>query len=323
MTSKTVTPAEFDAAEFDLIQRRDKAWSSLGRLMDIAHRMAGDRQRGFGTGSWQLTDGAAEMKLAAMAQGADSLDLSMRKRPSEVIALIVETRNIIRELQQRIEDMEAVFRAAPWNRYFPCLNADGHIHASLRGCPTVRPGTSMGWATQMSGLTPDEAIHGVEGVFEGLGETLCSVCFPGAPAEWCRTRSEVTKAERAAAKAAKAEAKFVKNLRPDEIFRTHDGERIETVAAAKALVRKPAETEIELEWNRSEGAAIRSSYPERQVNMIASIEARLGAEGNDAGRANEILMIREAAAPGTGWTQADADKAVASAAKRAHKAWFG
>ena len=56
---------------------------------------------------------------------------------------------------------------------------------------------------------------------------------------------------------------------------------------------------------------------------MARLTEHLPAVQADARHANAILLAREAAAPGTGWTQADADKAVASAAKRTRKAYFG
>jgi hypothetical protein len=187
----------------------------------------------------------------------------------------------------------------------------------------------------MSGLTPGQAIHGVEGQFEGLGETLCSVCFPDAPAEWCRTRSEVTRAEREAAKAAmnaeRDAARAVKNLTEAETaqFTMMDRyDRPKTVAAAKALVRQPHETRVELEWNRSAEAKARWVSPdsglgeERYSQFIANLESRLAEETLAAELADEILFAREAATPGTGWTRDDSDKAAAATVKRTRQAYF-
>jgi len=318
--------AEFDAAEFELIARRYEALSLLARLQQHAHRMTGDTKRGF-SGRWEMTDEQAEMAVHAMAGDDDGYVPRAGMRPSELLTQIVAARDAINELNGSIAAAENEYRACGgWQRYFPCLNSDGHIHATLRACPTVRWDTSMGWATEYSGLTADQAIHGLPGEFDGLGETLCSVCFPDAPADWCRTRSDVTRAEREAAKAAKdAERDAVKAAKSlAETFRTHDGDRIATVAAAKAIVRKPAETQAELEWHQSEDARKRFALHDRQdlADRIARIEHRLEMERADAVQLSYILIAREAAAPGTGWSQADQDKALADALKRNRRSWF-
>jgi hypothetical protein len=323
MTRQQMT--EFDAAEFELIVRRDQAFSLLARLQQQAHHMAGDKRRGFGSTRWEMTDGQAEMAVHCTAEGTDSYVPQYGMRPSDLITQVVTARNAINELNASIEAAENEYRAyGGWQRYFPCLNTDGHIHATLRGCKTVYWDTSMGWATQYSGLTTDEAIHGIPGQFEGLGETLCSVCFPDAPVEWCRTRSEVTRTERMAAKAAKdAErdaVKAAKNLA--ETFRTWDGDRITTVAAAKALVRKLAETQVELEWNQTLEASRRWVNPDLYNEFIARAEVSLACDRKDAEALGLILADREVTAPGTGWSRADQDKALADALKRHRRAWF-
>lgn len=316
--------AEFDAAEFEVIVRRDQAMTRLEHLTDVVHRMARDRKRGFGS-SWTMTDRQAEEALRQLADGDDKRDLSAQMRPSELITKVDDYHQGIAELSAHIEGMENQYRASGgWQRYFPCLNTDGHIHATLRGCRTVQWDTSMSWATEHSGLTADEAIHGIPGEFEGLGETLCSVCFPGAPAEWCRTRSEVTRAEREAARAAKnAERdaiKAAKNLA--EAFRTHDGDRITTVAAAKAVVRRPAETQVALEWSRTLEGSRRWDDQDRYAEFIARTERRLELEEADARDIGIILAARETAAPGTGWSQEDQRDARTAALKRNRRTWF-
>lgn len=314
--TKTVTPAEFDAEEFRVIIERDRAVARIAALQEQAHVLAGDRKEGsFGAKHWTLTNAQAEARIKELGEAGD-------RKAAGVFREIADLRQLTGMLNGRIESMEDIYRAAPWSRYFPCQNADGHIHSSLRGCKTVYWDTDMGWETEMSGRTVDEAIHGGEG-FEGLGETLCSVCFPEAPAEWCRTKRETTRAQREAEKAARAEAKFVKGLRPHEVFRASTGDRIETVAAAKAVFRKPYETAVELEYERTPAGAARWSEPESNARCIAYMEEKLVGETADAQRAHEILLAREEAAPGTGWTQADADRAAASAAKRTRKAYFG
>jgi len=200
--------AQFDAQEFAVIQRATMEARGLERLIDTVHRMAGDKKRGLGSSHWKMSHSEAEEALAAMANGSDEKSLSYRVRPSELLARIASARDVITALNLQAEELENQYLAlGAWLRYYPCLNADGHIHASLRGCKTVRWDTDMGWATEYSGLTADEAIHGIEGRFEGLGETLCSVCFPNAPVEWCQSRRDITRAQREAEREARRVAR--------------------------------------------------------------------------------------------------------------------
>lgn len=324
MTARTVTPAEFDAAEFALYEQLAKAEAERDRITARMHLMLGDSRR---QGAWNLTDEAAEAYVSQLQASGDAYNAGTRMHPSELIAQLSTVRYQVTSFKSHIADMEAVYQADPWSRYFPCNNRDGHIHSSLRGCPTVDRGqylTSMGWATTMSGLTADEAIHGRPGEFEGLGETLCSVCFPVAPAQWCRTRSEVTRAEREAARDAKnaeRDAKLaLKNLA--EVFVTYDRDKVRTVAEAKRLVREAAETAVELEFAKSADGRARWNDSERHAQYVAHIEARLAGRQADAVKLNNILVEREIRLAGSGWTYAEHDRAVAGAVKRTRKARF-
>jgi hypothetical protein len=299
-------PAEFDAAELELIRQHTQLSAQAEQIIQAAHHAARDTRSysgGFGQKrvvSWQLTDEEAITKAGMTEQ-------------------LAKVEYGIKILADQVNWCEDFYRANPWTRYFPCLNRDGHIHSSERGCPTVRFDTDMSWAVALSGKSVAEAVA-------ELGETLCSVCFPEAPAEWCRTRSEVTRAERQAAKAAKdaarAAEKAVKELA--QPFVTYDRERVTTVAAAKAVIRKPAETQVELEWHRSEDARKRFALHDRQdlADRIARIEHRLEMERADAVQVSYILIDREFASSGTGWSQADQDKAVAATLKRARREYF-
>jgi hypothetical protein len=307
--TKSMTPAEFDAAEIELIGERDRINALADRIVQEAHGAAGDTRSFNGWGrnrvvSWQLSDDEALERSGRTGQHA-----AFREGAAA--------------LGRQVAAMEDVYRASPWTRWYPCLNADGHIHCDDRACPTLhRNGseTDMGWETRLSGQP-------VAVVIETLGPRLCSVCFPDAPAEHCRSLSDITRADREAARAARNAARdaksAVKNLADYESFRDHDGDRVTTVAAAKDAVRKPAGTAVELEWYRSDAAARGFGDPETLRNVILNVTERLAGEKADMERAYGILLAREAAVPGTGWTRKDADKAVASAARRARKAYFG
>lgn len=308
--NQTFTPAQFDAAELGLMKRLAKSEQERDALAAEAHRKAGDTRSysGFGRNrvvSWQLTD-------------TEAIEASGMR------LLFANATYQVTSLRTNIADMEAIYREDPWNRYYPCLNRDGHIHSSERGCQTVYWDTDMGWAVEMSGLSPDEAIHGRQGEFAGLGETLCSVCFPDAPAAWCRTRSEVTRAEREAAKAAKTAARdaalAVKNLA--EVYVTYDGDKVRTVAEAKRLIRQAVETRVELEWLKSADGRNAWQDDAEVARRIVRAEERLAGETGDSLALTRILAEREAAAPGSGWTYADSQKAVEAKLRSARREWF-
>lgn len=311
MTTRTWTQAQmaaWDAGTLEYIVRQANVQGRLDRLMARAHQVSGDRKRGFG-GSWISTD-AQVLQVLAEREDAGAL-----------LGEIREHQAAIQGYRRSIDEREAVWEAAgSWSRYFPCLNRDGHIHSSMYGCKTVSYETHMGWATEISGLTVEQAVT-------ALGETLCSVCFPDAPAEWCRTRSEVTRAEREAAKAAKDAArdavKALKELTREQsaVLSQFAGERVTTVAAAKVLIRSYGETEIELEWNRQPKAAARWQSWERYRESVAYIEAKLARQRAAAEQAMAILADREAALPGSGWTRTESEKALDGARKRTRKAY--
>jgi hypothetical protein len=303
--TKTQTPAEFDATELAVMQDLAKADRTVDQVVEAAHRKAGDT---YGWTSrtahgWQLSD-------------EEAAELSGLKGTLAAAQYEVE------ELNRKITAMEQYYRADPWTRWYPCLNADGHIHSSHSDCPTLhRMGqeTAMGWETRLSGQP-------VAVVIAELGPRLCSVCFPEAPAEHCRSLSDITRAGREAARAAKnaeRDAKLaVKNLA--EPFLASDGDVITTVAAAKAAVRKAAETAVELDWHKSEdGRSKWKGMEDRYNGFLLRMARRLAGEQADATALNEILINREAAAPGTGWTYVEFAKSVRATTARTRKAYFG
>jgi hypothetical protein len=319
------SPAEFDAHELVLMNDLAGAERTLGAVLGHVHRMAGDTKARPGRGSvpyWQLSDEEAALALTAMTANGDEYDYQARCRPSEALARLAQLAEHAASLRDAISKMERVYRENPWTRWYPCLNRDGHIHSDDRACPTLhRDGnmTDMGWETSLSGQP-------VAVVIEALGPRLCSVCFPGAPAEHCLSLSEITRAERQAARAEKAAAKAartaVKEL--DVPFTASDGDKVKTVSEAKRLVREAAETAVELDWHRSDdGRSKWKGMEERYPEFLLRVERRLARRQADAVKLNNILVEREILVPGSGWTWADSDKAVAAAVKRARKAYFG
>lgn len=200
-----IIPAEHDARQFALIQDVAKVESQLWSLRDKMHAMAGDRKRWEGKRQvWQMRWSEVGITLSYLVEQGDADDLRHGGRPSQLLARDTELIGQMAELDKQIDAMEAEWRAEGWTRYFPCLNADGHIHASLRGCSTVGRSTAMGWATELSGMPVSTAIQMPPA---GLGPRLCSVCFPDAPVEHCRSLRDITREQREAARQERADAK--------------------------------------------------------------------------------------------------------------------
>jgi hypothetical protein len=323
--TKTVNPAEFDARELEVYKELWEMENYLQGIWNLVHAAVGDTRVSNGYGrpkSWAGSNGEAMDKLVVLAASGTVIDVRLRMTPAEVLRRFQETEHRIEDRRLVIQAMEAEYDRDPWTRWFKCTNADGHVHSSLRGCPTVRFDTGMAWITEMSGQDRDAAVADPR-----LGPTLCSVCFPGAPVELRRTQRDVDRAARDAAKLARAEARFVKQLREGEQFRAAaTRERITTVAACKDLVRTAAETEAELEWfqgseARAQWAAHGPEGPATLNRVIGNMRERLAAEQADAAEANRVLFAREDAAPGTGWTEDDAARAVANKVKATRKAY--
>lgn len=285
-------PVRHDEAQFKLYQQLWKAVDGIDAVHERMHHLAGDKHDGYGSAYWVMKLSDVRVVLGAMLESGDKApvvtELASREVQLEAEAIV---------LREQIAVMESVWREFRWTRWFECLNADGHVHSSLRGCKTVFGNTAMGWATRLSGMPLEVAIQLPP---EGLGPRLCSVCFPDAPVEHCRSLRDITRAEREAAKAARQEAKYVKALRPDgERFReTAWSQWCETVYRCKELLRN------EVEYRDFHGHGEHRSH-------AASVA--------DAARAAEVLLAREAAHPGTGATQAEIDKIIASAVRKNRK----
>jgi hypothetical protein len=293
-----INPVEFDEHLYELYQQASKIEDQLESNRDYQHIAAGDRKEWIGGRQyWRRTSAEVLESLQIMAKDGVELPASIsrggRRTARQLLTEEDELMVAQAEAANAINQQEAIYRLPEnrWPRYFRCLNSDGHIHSSLRGCPTVRWDTPMGWNTDLSGRPVKDAI-------DKLGPTLCSVCYPGAPVEWRQKKSDVERAEREARKAAAAEAKFIKRLRPDEVIVIkRDGlyEHIETVAACLEALRKEVE--------------FRDYYGHGQHHWHA-------AWAEAAEKAKAVLLAREAKQAGTGATQGKIDATIASAVKR-------
>lgn len=225
-----IIPAEHDARQAVAMTERAKAQQDIERVAARMHRMAGDRYGYRGrTRVWAMSDADVLARLRERADDGDALDLTAGARPSQLIAQYAELTSELGRIGTSIVAMDATWRQDRWTRWIECLNSDGHIH-SWFGCSTLRPATRLNWRTDLSGKTVQEAVA-------EFGPRLCSVCFPDAPVELCQKKSDIEREARDAAKAAREEAKLIKNLRPDEQFRDARGDMVTTVAACKQVLR--------------------------------------------------------------------------------------
>jgi hypothetical protein len=293
----TVSPREHDEAEAKLFEAYERADRDLTAHRATMHYLAGDRKDYRGHRPvWRMTLAQVIDQLKAAVAAGDKRDLSHGTTPSQALAEEADLQTEVARIMTAINEAEAIYKAHGWTRFFPCLNRDGHIHSSLRGCPSVHWDTQMGWTPELSGKTVETAVA-------ELGEALCTICFPLAPVEWkSKTLGQVkddrTRSERDAAKAAREAVKAVKNLTDGQQFRDHRNDRVTTVAACKQVLR----AEVELRDYYGKGA-----HPW----WTESVKA--------AEQAVRVLLEREAANPGTGATQAEIDKIIDSAIKRNRK----
>jgi hypothetical protein len=279
------TPLEVDTRleAIGLELARNKSQRS-SRLAQIHEYVQDRRKRTRGGTGWTMTDEAAveaaRSVLAVNPTGGAARQAGRLLGELDTLAATAAT------LTAEWDALEAIHTASPWTRYYPCLNADGHIHRSLSGCPTVHWDTRMGWAPKLSGHTVAEAVA-------ELGETLCSVCFPDAPVEWRQSRSDLNRDARAAAAAEREAARLIKNLRSAEMFRDAWGNRVETVFGCEKALRD------EVSFRGWGGHDAHTWHP-------ASVEA--------AKRAAEVLI-------GRGRTQDEIDTIVARAVSKNEKEW--
>jgi hypothetical protein len=313
-----IIPEEHDARQLKLLTELGKAKGRLSSFSDQAHKMAGDRKSATGRRyAWQMTDGAA---IRSAGQMTSHPDAAVARAAADLMTDVRYWEGEISRLSAGVLALEAAWREHQWERYFPCLNSDGHIHASLRGCSTVRHDTAMGWETGLSGRPVAAAIA-------ALGPRLCSVCFPGAPAEHCRSLSDITRADREAEKARKAAEKAaadaVKLLAGDERFTSRrDGDRITKVTELKALIRKAVEDQVELEWLNDDNGVPKTGWDPEFLARRRVNQARYALEaGEDAAQAERILLAREAAHPGWGLTVGDIAKMRANKERSERKAY--
>jgi len=172
-----------------------------------------------------------------------------------------------------IQPLAAEYSSRRWSRFFLVTNGNGHVHSS-RNCQTCFPTTQYAWLPELSGATEQAAVA-------EYGESMCTVCFPSAPAmvkaqgpSRTAQAKAAAQAERAAKRAALAAKLVAKTLATP--FRNHYGDRVETVAAAwKAVVDAAEVTVCGLYGDRINPAALAGYQADFQVAAEA-LAAKLG-----------------------------------------------
>jgi hypothetical protein len=290
------TPREVDEELAALYEQAARIDTHRVSARDTLYRMAGYRPlRGYGRqATWKRTTAEMLEDITGLISRGDERNLSHGKRPSETLAAYNQLVAEIAQVMLRIGELDVIYKADPWSRFFPCTNANGHIHSSL-SCSTCRWDTPMAWMPQLSGKTEAEAVN-------ELGPILCSVCFPSAPVEWRQDPKDVTTPEKAAREDAKREReakKAAKTLTDEEAFEVVRDSRfrdpVRTVAACLEVLR----TEVEF----------RDYYGNGEHSWHAGYVTA-------AGQATKVLLAREAAHPGWGRTQEQIDKIIANAVKK-------
>jgi hypothetical protein len=307
-------PQAFDTALATLTDRMGDRMRAVATHTAKLHELAGDKKsyRNTRVPVWGLSD--LEVERAAQRRAAHG-DLVAQG----ILAQRASEQAVLDAVNYEIANMNAVYalQGNRWTRFFPSVTkSQPHIHRSL-SCHTLHATTVMTWAPQLSGRTDAEAV-------DELDEALCSVCFPGAPValhNYVSRKSQAAQDERQAEKDERAAKQAAKRLAPSEVFRTAGkyGERVETVAKLKELVRAAIALEVEAEfWTTHSPAGWDIEHLARRRRNIADslVEARA-----DAAKAKTVLLTREAAHAGWGATPTDIDRMEASKRKSATREW--
>ena len=176
-------PQEFDEREAALYAQVIKLEQQHEAAWDQIHRAAGDRRIGKRQ-LWKTTHARVLEEIQFRANHGNERLPFIGITPRELLDREIALQTQIAEVMLLVNAMEAVYRNGPWPRFYPCMNADGHIHSSYRGCPSVYESTDMRWYPQLSGKTVAEAVA-------DLGPTLCSKCFPGVKPEWQLSKKDL------------------------------------------------------------------------------------------------------------------------------------
>jgi hypothetical protein len=96
----------------------------------------------------------------------------------EVITAYTDAKAALAAAVAACREIEDIYNAAPWSRYWLVTSSDGHVHRSCH-CHTCNKGKQ---ATQFA-LVPSLSGRDSADAVADLGPALCTACFPEAPVE--------------------------------------------------------------------------------------------------------------------------------------------
>lgn len=100
---------------------------------------------------------------------------------------------VLRILIDDISPLEQEFhRRGGWTRYYLVDNTNGHVHKDTR-CSSCFPTTVYSWLIEESGMTAEDLVY-------LAGVQACTVCFPWAPVDVLKRKSQLESPERKAAR---------------------------------------------------------------------------------------------------------------------------
>lgn len=208
MDTTPMTPIEIDTELADIFERQYELNATISRTMDSLHRMVGDTHARNG---WDLSSQETRRQAQEIVDGSRAVARGYGRNDADrALASLLFTGKELVALEAKAAPLHGEYERRPWSRFFLAKSQDGHVHSSM-GCSTCnREGksTEFAWQPQMSGKTEAEAVA-------EYGMSMCTMCFPTAPADpafkleprakrEARETREAAKAERDAAKAAKA-----------------------------------------------------------------------------------------------------------------------
>lgn len=176
------TPAEIDTALEALYLAALRLEQDVATALVNVHYQLGEKKQHYSRNryTWPTTHEQAVAALTERAAG-HSCEFYHSDCPTRPLARYTQAAQALDDNLAAQAPLHAEYRTRPWSRFFLCLANGGHIHQSMH-CSTCNRGqsrTEFGWQPRLSGLTEDEAVA-------QLGEyasSLCTVCFPSAPAE--------------------------------------------------------------------------------------------------------------------------------------------
>lgn len=269
MDLATATPVEIDTElykHYSRISRLELVQAEAQRTIDFIDAIE--------PGSYNsMVSSYSPARRAKLAEQVDKIG-------AEVLVILTDD---VSPLEQEFH------RRGGWTRYYLVDNSNGHVHKDTR-CSTCFPSTVYSWLIEQSGMTAEDLV-------ELAGVQACTVCFPWAPVDVLKRKSqlesperkaarlerEAKKAEREAKKAAKAittpegnplrvytqhypERQVVRNGVVVKVHPAHDGyDTLETLAAAKSWLADQYEA-----WRGNNGT-------HRNLDLVArSIAHKLG-----------------------------------------------